>query len=294
MMLTKAKLREAFAQIVIATGIARMTRAMLWRDRVAILLYHDPEAETLDRHLAYLKTICDVVSLEQLSLPGTGRPRAVVTLDDGHARNMDLLPVFIKHKVRPTIFLCSSIVGRPCSHWWLHPGARQAGVERLKQQTNAQRLTELEAHGCRQDGTHQASGLSLEQLEAMRPFVDFQSHTRFHPVLTRCDDAECEEEIAVSKHEIEALTGSNCEHFAYPNGHYSAREVDMLKAAGYKTARTCDAGWNDRSSDPFRLRAFEIDDDSSLRWFAAQLTGIPLFLRHLRSGGGWAGRQHQF
>jgi peptidoglycan/xylan/chitin deacetylase (PgdA/CDA1 family) len=294
MMTGKAVLREAFAQFVIATGIARATRAMLWRDRVAILLYHDPDPVTLDQHLTYLRTICDLVSLDQLDMPGAGRPRAAITFDDGHAGNAQLLPVFIKHKVRPTIFLCSGIVGRPRRHWWLHPGARQAGIERLKRQTNVQRLAELEAYGYHQDRDDRASGLNTEQLVAMRPFVDFQSHTRFHPILTRCEDRECEDEIVTSKHEIEALIGTPCGHFAYPNGNYGAREINILKAAGYRTARTCDVGWNDPGSDPFRLRAIAIADDASTKWFAAQLTGIPLFLRYLRGGGGWTGRRRQF
>jgi peptidoglycan/xylan/chitin deacetylase (PgdA/CDA1 family) len=289
----KAVLKETFAQVVISSGVARMTRAMLWRDRVAILLYHDPDPATLDKHLTYLKEICELVPLNELSSPGTGRPRAVITFDDGHARNWTLLPVFIKHNVRPTIFLCSGVVGHRRTHWWLHPGAQQAGVERLKAQTNAERLSELVACGYRQDGEGQPSGLSAEQIEAMRPFVDFQSHTRFHPVLTRCNDAEVEDEIIVSKHEVEAMIDNACEHFAYPNGSYGAREMRLLKEAGYRSARTCDVGWNDRSSDPFRLRALEIDDDASIRWFAAQLTGIPPFVRNLRSGGDWKGRRRQ-
>lgn len=290
MILRKAVLKEIFARLLIATGIDRATRALLWRNRIAILLYHDPDPATLDRHLTYLRTICDLVPLEALDLPGNGRPRAVLTLDDGHAGNAQLLPIFIKHNVRPTIFLCSGIVGRPRRYWWLHPGAQRVGVERLKRVTNAQRLSELGAYGYREDSDDKATGLSVEQLQAMRPFVDFQAHTRFHPILTRCSDSECEEEIANCKDELEALLGTACEHFAYPCGNYGAREVNLVKAAGYKSARTCDIGWADRSSDPFRLRTIIIDDDASPTWFAAQLTGIPLLLRYLRHGGGWAGR----
>ena len=290
----KTALKEKVAQLIVATGIARLTRALLWRDRVAILLYHDPAPETLDKHLAYLAMICDLVTLEDLRKPGNGRPRAAITLDDGHAGNAQLLPVFIKHKVRPTIFLCSRIVGRPRRHWWLHPAAEEAGIERLKRQTNTQRLDELESRGFRQEEEDHASGLSSEQIESMRSFVDFQSHTRFHPILTRCDDRECEKEIADSKCEIEAMLNVRCEHFAYPNGNYGAREIDLVRAAGYRTARTCDIGWNDHRSDPFRLKTIIVADDATTPWFALQLTGIPLFLKYLMKGGGWTGRFPQF
>jgi len=291
---SKAVMKEVFARCVIALCIDRATRAALWRDRVAVLLYHDPKPETLDQHLTYLKTICDLVSLNEVGLPGTGSPRAAITIDDGYATNAHLLPVFIKHKVRPTIFLCSRFVGRPARHWWLHPGAKHAGIERLKRLTNEERLSELGKYGYDQAGEDLVTGLSVEQLHAMRPFVDFQAHTRFHPMLTRCDDSECEQEITDCKSELESMLGCKFEHFAYPNGNYSDREVNFVKEAGYKSARTCDLGWNDRHSDPYRLKTIVIDDDASPTWFIAQLTGIPVFLRYLRHGGNLTGRLPQF
>jgi peptidoglycan/xylan/chitin deacetylase (PgdA/CDA1 family) len=292
--LSKTVLKEVFARCVIALCIDCATRALLWRNRVAVLLYHDPKPDTLDQHLTYLETICDLVTLNEVGLPGTGRPRAVITLDDGHVGNAKLLPVFIKHKVRPTIFLCSRIVGRPARHWWLHPGAMHAGIERLKRLKNEQRLSELEKYGYHQAGEDQATGLTAEQLQAMRPFVDFQAHTRFHPILTRCDDSECEREITDCRFEIEFMVGCKCEHFSYPNGNYGNREINFVKAAGYKTARSCDLGWNDHHSDPYRLKTIVIDDDASPAWFVAQLTGIPVFFRYLCHGGNLTGRSPRF
>ncbi|NVH77101.1 hypothetical protein FSB08_32445 [Paraburkholderia sp. JPY432] len=60
-----------------------------------------------------------------------------------------------------------------------------------------------------------ASGLSAEQVQAMRRYVDFESHIRFHPIPTRCDDAECREELLGSKKEIEEMLGRTRHHFAY-------------------------------------------------------------------------------
>jgi peptidoglycan/xylan/chitin deacetylase (PgdA/CDA1 family) len=289
----KKLLKEIIAGIIIFGGLAWLTRVLLWRDRVAVLLYHDPSPATLDRHLTYLRTICDLIPLDALNQPSTGRPRAIITLDDGHAGNAALLPIFIKHNVRPTIFLCSRIVGYKRRHWWLHPWAKQVGAERLKRLTNSQRLVELKTAGFTQDSEDVATGLSLEQIEEMRPFVDFQAHSRFHPILTRCDDGECADEIADCKREVAALKKGECAHFSYPNGNYGPREIEFVRAAGFKSARTCDIGWNDARTDPFRLRTIIIADDASLSWFTAQLTGIPLFFRYLRKGG-WAGRFPQF
>ncbi|MFL9902133.1 polysaccharide deacetylase family protein [Paraburkholderia fungorum] len=291
---TKTAVKKALAHCIVGFGIDRAIRALLWRDRVAVLLYHDPKPEALDQHLSYLKTICDLVPLSEIGSPGSGRPRAAVTLDDGNIGNAHLLPVFIKHKLRPTIFLCSRFVGRPARHWWLHPGATQAGIERLKKLTNEERLRELAKYGYAQSGEDNATGLTIEQLKAMQPFVDFQAHTQYHPILTRCNDDDCKTEITGCKSELETLLSRECEHFAYPNGNYGDREIKFVRAAGYKTARTCDLGWNDSRSDPYRLKTIVVDDDASELWFVAQLTGIPVFLRYLRHGGSLSGRSPQF
>lgn len=285
--------REVFARSVLWTGIATVIRRLAWRDRVAILLYHDPLPHILDTHLTYLRGICDIVPITALYTPSNGRPRAVITLDDGLAGNAALLPVFRKHGVRPTMFICSSIVATRRQHWWLHPGAAMEGAERLKRLSNADRLKHMHQHGFRQDAEHGPSGLTVHDIEAMKPYVDFESHTRFHPILTRCSDEECMKEVQHSREEVEALIGAPCRHFAYPNGNYGEREIAFLKAAGYQTARTCDIGWNDGHTNPYRLKAFDIADGSSVTWLAAQLTGIPLFLRYLRKGS-WGGRKPQF
>jgi peptidoglycan/xylan/chitin deacetylase (PgdA/CDA1 family) len=283
----KSLVRECLTRVLLYTGVTAAIRAVLWRDRVAVLLYHDPSPATLDAHLQYLKDKVEFVPLSQVNSAGNGRPRAAVTFDDGHVGNAALLPVFIKYGVRPTIYICSSIVAHERTHWWLHPIAKEAGVKRLIRMKNGERLAELDARGFRQEqlsDATQASGLSGAQIEAMRPYVDFQSHTRFHPTLTRCDDDECAEELIGSKAEVERLIGKPCNDFAYPYGIYGSREVAILKAAGYKTGRTTDVGWNDERSDPFRLKAFDIEDDSSVPWFAVQLTGLTLMPRYLRLG----------
>jgi peptidoglycan/xylan/chitin deacetylase (PgdA/CDA1 family) len=277
-------MRGIFTRVVLATGLAKVIRSLLWRDRVTVLLYHDPKPEMLDAHLEFLKRICDFVPMSMANSPGNGRPRAVVTFDDGHAA---LLPVFIKHGVRPTIYICSSIVAHDRMHWFLHPAAQAAGVRRLIRMRTVDRLDVLQSRRFRQDALGKdakISGLSAKQIEAMRPYVDFQSHSRFHPALTLCDDQQCFDEMVRSKVEVEQMSGVPCDHFAYPYGIYGAREVAVPKAAVYKTARTTDVGWNAENSAPFRLRAFDLEDDSSVSWLAAQLTGITLLSRYLRFG----------
>ena len=84
---------------------------------------------------------------------------------------------------------------------------------------------------------------------------------------------------------MEQLTGAACEHFAYPNGDYGSREIATLEAAGYKTARTCDIGWNDHKTDPYRLKAF--DSRQLFRGMVCNpLDGNPALFALCSPGGG--------
>src|SRR5262249_24961985 len=195
-------LKTVLAYFILWSGIALASRLLLWRDRVLILLYHDPRPEVLDRHLHYLTRIADLISLANLWQPPRlrRRLRALITLDDGHLGNAKLLDVFLKYEVRPTIYICSQIVNTNRQFWWMHPAARTEGIQRLKRLSNRERLLLLGAHGFRQDAeAEQQVALSVQDIAALKRWVDFQSHGRFHPILTQCDDAECQFEISESR-----------------------------------------------------------------------------------------------
>jgi peptidoglycan/xylan/chitin deacetylase (PgdA/CDA1 family) len=275
--------KEIIARCLLWSGIVRTIRLLLWRDRVLIIVYHDPKPQVVNSHLTYLRKIAEPISLSQLCGPSHGRPRVIITIDDGHMGNRELLEVFRAHGVRPTIFLCSCIVGTRRQFWWRHSKAVAERVEHFKKLWNPERLSRLAEHGFEQDAeTESPAALSIDDVERMKSWVDFQSHGRFHPILTRCDDEECEREIAQSRHEIAQLVLRDCLHFAFPNGDYSGREIEMLKSAGYRTARTLDVGWNDSRTDTFRLKAVPVSDDASPAWFAVQISFIPACFRLVR------------
>ena len=124
--------------------------------------------------------------------------------------------------------------------------------------------------------------LSVEEVRRLDGAVDFAAHTRFHPVLTTCSDAECAVEIESAKPEIENLTGVVCADFSYPNGDYGEREVSLVRQAGYRSGRTIDLGWNGPHADPFRLKVLGTEDDASITRLASDLTGITGFLARVR------------
>lgn len=299
-MKAKTILKEIAARAMLLSAIPLFIRLTAARRGCGILIYHNPKPEALDRHLHYLKRHYSFIPLSALcDAIGSGDDSAllggklVLTIDDGHAGNARLIPIFRKHGIRPTIYVCSSVVGTEQVFWWQHKAARALGLNRLKNLPNAERLRLLEPYVPLKDPEQKSrTALSREEIAALAAVADVQSHTRSHPILTQCDDAARGAEIAGSKGEVETFTGKPCVDFAYPNGNYGAREVAVLKEAGFRSARTCDLGWNDKATDPFKLRGIPIADDASVSWLAVQVTGLSTFLKYAL-GGGWRGRMPQ-
>ena len=94
-----------------------------------------------------------------------------------------------------------------------------------------------------------------------------------------CTETECKQEILGSKADLEKLLEAECLHFSYPNGDYTEREIEIVKAGGFRSARTTDIGWNRGGTSPYKLKAIPITDDAGLICFRAELTTIPQRLR---------------
>ena len=293
---------EGAARLMRWSGVCHALRRAHHRSHATILFYHDPTPDVLDAHLAWLgerfhfttlERVVDAVNVRDWS--GMPEGALVVTLDDGHRGNHALLPVFQRHGVRPTIYLCSQIVATRRRFWFLQPGWRPGRkAEPYKKLSHADRLHAMKRDlGFEQEREYaeaERQALSAAEIEEMASWVDFEVHTRFHPVLTQCSATEAWEEIAGAKRELERLLGRECRHFAYPNGDYLEREVEMVRRAGFASARTVDLGWTGVSSDPFRLKAFFVKDDASLDLLEALISGIPGYVkRRLRGsrGGLW-------
>jgi peptidoglycan/xylan/chitin deacetylase (PgdA/CDA1 family) len=126
-----------------------------------------------------------------------------------------------------------------------------------------------------------AAAVSLSQIKSLPDVFKFGSHTCYHPILTQCNDAACNEEIAASKIKLESLLNQPVLHFAFPNGNYGQREVAMIKAAGYETARTIDVGWNGASADSYHLKVLPVADDATVWWLRAQMTGMTILFKNV-------------
>jgi peptidoglycan/xylan/chitin deacetylase (PgdA/CDA1 family) len=90
--------------------------------------------------------------------------------------------------------------------------------------------------------------------------VSIAAHTVHHNKLSLTTSDLLLTEPAQSKRWLEELLGKSVNDFAYPHGGYSAETVKSVRAAGFRSAVTCDERVIDRRADPFALPRFTVRD----------------------------------
>lgn len=169
------------------------------------------------------------------------RKHVLLTFDDGYDDLYDhLLPLVIKHRLTPVIFLVADRVGAT-SIWDQKFGLR------------SRRL------------------LTLPQIREMQKYgVEFGSHTLTHPFLPDVSQEQLHCEVRESRRRLEDMLGVEVTTFAYPYGGVDRRVRAAVAEAGYKAAFTTLPGpnwWN----DPLCQRRAEVNEHTSLLDFASYL-----------------------
>jgi glycosyltransferase involved in cell wall biosynthesis/peptidoglycan/xylan/chitin deacetylase (PgdA/CDA1 family) len=182
-------------------------------------------------------------AIELLRSPVPGR-YVCVTFDDGYRDNLlAAAPVLAEFDIPATIFVPSRIIDGDVSfHWYEDPPPALSWSE----------VGELIAGG----------------------LVDVQSHTLTHPLLPQVDAQRSHEEIAGSKHAIEAHVPYALTSFCYPAGLYGAREVEFVRGAGYAAAVTTNPGVNSGGGELLELRRTLVYGADDTRMFRAKLDGL--------------------
>lgn len=101
------------------------------------------------------------------------------------------------------------------------------------------------------------------------------SHSKTHPMLSRCGYQEQVDEIEGSRKEIEAHIGKKVCVFSYPFGgrdSYSNDVIDILKASGYKYACNYLSGmYFPSANNTYEISRLHIEQEISFRRFKALL-----------------------
>jgi peptidoglycan/xylan/chitin deacetylase (PgdA/CDA1 family) len=106
--------------------------------------------------------------------------------------------------------------------------------------------------------------------------VEIGAHTVSHPNLTQLGQSECLREMTESRRELERITSSTVETFAYPFCRYGDAAVAAAGEAGFLAAVTCAGrgGWH-----PLTIKRSLITGKDGLPSFLLKVAGLyqPLF-----------------
>lgn len=281
-------MKSLIFKILRYTGIPFVFRELVQRNKITILLFHDVDKDNAERDFVYLKSHYNLISLRDVvdsitnkDFSGIPHKAALITFDDGHVSNYDLLPIVMDLNIPVTIFLCSGIVGTN-RHYWFRHNFDGKPVEDLKRISNQERLRLLSEYGFYQTKSYDDyQSLQDNQIDDMKKYIDFQSHTQYHPVLTYCSNEEAYNEIVESKIQLEQKYGLKINAISYPNGDYSDRDIALAKMAGYECGITVDAGYNDINTDLFRLKRFSVNDAKSIDELMVKATGCYAILKNI-------------
>lgn len=146
--------------------------------------------------------------------------RIIATWDDGAKQDLRLADLMAKYKI-PTIFYW------PCA---------------LK---NSQNLTRVKQF------------LNLKECKGIAKHFTIGSHTYNHLHLKKetINEKQAKFEIFNSRKFWQDETGQSVDTFCYPRGRFSVEYKDMVKCAGYKSARGVMVGSLNDGKDPYYTQA---------------------------------------
>ncbi len=295
---------------------------------LTILCYHTlgpdcggPDAWTVlrvndfRRQVALLRMHYDIVSLDEAldSSMSSGRPRVVLTLDDGETGlHRYLLPLVRCESLPVLVYVATGhlAAGRP--YWfdrvmnacqtdqpylldlrdqglgcWQLPGYNGVGrwqvlgplLEAMKLVEPARRevITEcIEAALPAPPSERRLAPLTMQQLKELSacPWVTIGSHSDCHNLLDQIPLTEARDSIRRSRELLREWTGHEVVHFAYPNGNHSPALASTVKELGFRSATILGMRLANREDDPLALPRLSVSRYESLARFKLRLVGM--------------------
>ena len=277
----KKFIREFIYFLIRMSGLPFLVRSIIQRNTVTILTFHNIRYQTAHLLFHFISGKYNPISLKfyvaclHERKPELIPPRAlIVTLDDGYKENFHLLELMKKTGIIPTVFLCSDMPDTDNDYWFRSVGNRKL-VNNLKKISNCERLEILAGlmNGSSPPPKDRIV-LNRHEIVQMMPYTDFQSHTRSHPVLTRCTDSEVVDEIGGSRSLLMEKYGLDIYALAYPNGSFGDREMKMLKEHGYACGLGLNYGHNNVYTNPYALSRIPLNDNAGINEIVVKCAGI--------------------
>lgn len=271
-------------------GVSKQSMERFHDSNMVLSLYfHNPSKHLFEKTIKWLqKENVNFISTQDLLSFYEGEkvlPKSPVllTVDDGWKTNkLNIVEIANAQQIPITIFITTEPVLKQKPFWWtFNQHINQRGIsfmktETLKRWTNQERTTYLNGYGYKTAYSDEAMDeYDIKEVE-QGGFVFIESHTVTHPILPQCTDHEAEEEISNSKLQLEKLLGKKIQGFAYPNGSFGPREIELLKKYNYRYGFTTKSDFLklDINQCLYTLPRIEVMEQASFAENICRITGV--------------------
>jgi len=276
------------AQCLFLFGIVRQARkAALKKEHVLAVYFHNPTKWEFESSVRWLTSKqFSFISPDDLLLISQKKrsfPKGAVllTVDDGWKSNEEnIVDVANEYKVPVTIFVSTDPVENG-NYWWpkvlklpKNSSFNIPSVQQLKKVPNDERINLIN----KIPPIKEREAMDIQQIKRISKseFVHIGAHTHTHPILPNCTYEQVYEELHLSKQKLEEWTGKNVISFAYPNGDYTQREINLLRELNYQMAFTCEPAGITSSTLalPFQIPRFAFLEGASMAENICRIMGI--------------------
>lgn len=269
--------------------VSRARKRILKEGMILSIFFHDPPKHLFIACVKWLQRkgfhFISIKDLQKFASDEITLPEGAVLLsvDDGWRNNLDnIIDVVNDMQIPISLFITTDPVEHGGGYWWSYVskakklGISQWDVDALKKQNNDYRIKMLDA--IRASIFLEREAMTKEELIsiATSKYITIGSHTLSHPILPMCRDDIAEYEITESKNVLQQWLRREVSSFSYPNGDYSAREVELIRKAQFQIAFTGSPGYLTKDSlrDIYEVPRFEILESASFTENICRMTGV--------------------
>lgn len=199
----------------VAGGVGRLV-GRVPRSKCMILAYHAVSAKErtqFSQQMDVVQRYSRPVKADIKALPRGGGRYTAITFDDGLENTLEnALPELKNRAIPATLFIVSDLLGR--TRDWEHYGGDD---------TRQERVMSLE---------------ELRQVAADTELITIGSHTMTHPMLTKIEKKELDQELLGSRKKLEQLLHCDVTLFSFPYGAFDENAIEACREAGYERVFT--------------------------------------------------------
>ncbi|MCM4174098.1 polysaccharide deacetylase family protein [Arenibacter sp. TNZ] len=201
----------------------------------------------------------------------------LISFDDGYKDNYDIAyPILKKQQAKTIFFVVTSLIGT--NEWLRHDKLRLLVAHNLLLENEVESALRKMNKGIALPDEIIVQSKQYEQYSGSRTLMmnwselkeiqaqgfKIMPHTANHAILSFLNKEEQEQEIMGSINRIDSELHQNSDYFAYPNGLYDSRTIEVLKSSDIKYGFTTIPGTNTKKEKRLELKRIGINASDSV------------------------------